>query len=264
MNYSFDRQRLLDNIAFLVKEQKCKVGEVETAVGVSPGYISRISKEGGGTPGIEFISSIASLLKVSIDTLIYADLTKLSPTEQYVVSFLEKLVKDTDAGLLDWNRQSADSLNRQEPDYNGYVGHPLFSLQTFYEESDCEYPNEVTRVVMLSRTFDCHTSINRDCYTLRLKNGAMLFLMDICKSVIHKGDQNAYAKEIWLAPQHGGPQFLCGTKSNPALLPVIENAFSVAAEYFNHPQIRKDLRSVIDSFMNNDWEDDAGDDELPF
>lgn len=90
MSDKFNKQVLFDNIAFLVKERGLKIGELETGAGVSPGYISRASKEGGPTPGIEFIANIARELQVSIDTLISAHMAEMTPTERYIISFLEK------------------------------------------------------------------------------------------------------------------------------------------------------------------------------
>ena len=78
----FNKQTLFDNIAFLVKKHNLRIGELENASGVSPGYISRASKDGGPTPGIEFILKIADKLNVTIDTLILAPILACSPYTQ--------------------------------------------------------------------------------------------------------------------------------------------------------------------------------------
>lgn len=64
----------------------------------------------------------------------------------------DKLKEDTLKDRLDWNRETAFNLNRMEPDRNGFVYHPLFAEETFYEETDCEYPQEVTKIVFNSKT----------------------------------------------------------------------------------------------------------------
>ena len=46
MSVEFNKQLMLDNISFLLKEFGKKIGELEAEAGVSPGYISRISKDG--------------------------------------------------------------------------------------------------------------------------------------------------------------------------------------------------------------------------
>lgn len=40
----FNRQRMMENVNELIKEKGLKVGEVESAIGVSTGYISRLTK----------------------------------------------------------------------------------------------------------------------------------------------------------------------------------------------------------------------------
>ena len=150
MTEQFNPKILFDNIDFLIKSENRKIGEVESEAGVSAGYISRTSKDGGSRPGIDFIMNIAKVLHVSIDTLLKVDISSLTPTERYLISFLEKL----------------------ETDQNGITNHPLFDFHRFYEEGESEYPEEVSRVVFVSNSFGVHTSIHGDCFELKLKNGA--------------------------------------------------------------------------------------------
>lgn len=262
MRTEFNKQLLFENISFLVRERGLKIGELETAAGVSPGYISRASKEGGSTPGIEFISGVANELKVSIDTLLSAHMSELTPTERYIISFLEKLERDTNADKLDWHRESADSLNRMEPDRNSYVAHPLFSYETFYEQTECEYPQEVTECRFISHSFDVHTVANGDCFNLRLKNDTFLYLMDISKSVYRVNDSQAYAKEVWLCQSGCESQYLCCNRDIAPIGQLVESLFSAVGENSKHPKIKPSLQYVINAFMEDDISDD--DDHLPF
>lgn len=262
MNIDFNKQLLFENIAFLVKERGLKIGELETAAGVSPGYISRASKEGGPTPGIEFIVGIANELKVSIDTLISAHMAEMTPTERYIISFLEKLERDTNDDKLDWGRESAGSLNRMEADINGCVSHPLFSFETFMEESDCEYPNQLNEVRFISHTFDVHTYITGACFNLRLKNGALLYLMDISKSVHRVNDSDAYAKEVWIYQAGNGTQYLCSNRDVDPIGQMVDSLYTAVAENSKHPKIKPGLQYVINAYMEDDISDDE--DSLPF
>lgn len=63
------------------------------------------------------------------NTLLNIDLSGLTPTERYLITFIEKLKRDTADDKLEWMRSSADSLNRLECDMNGCVEHPLFSYE---------------------------------------------------------------------------------------------------------------------------------------
>lgn len=122
-------------------------------------YVKIGKKDEYNRASLEFLLTASQMLKVSLDVLTSVDLTALNPTEKYLVTFIQKLNQDTIDDKLEWNRESADSLNRMDGNMNGYPEHPLFSLETFFEESECEYPNEVTRIVFVSNSYDCNTYI---------------------------------------------------------------------------------------------------------
>lgn len=262
---SFDKKICLANIYYLAKEKNIKIGDLEAAAGVSVGYLSRINKDDNETnPGIDFISRVAELLNTGIDTLVNVDLSGLTPTERYLISFMEKLKRDTSADKLDWERSSADSLNRMECDCDGIVHHPLFHYETFLEPGETDYPEEVSRVVFVSHTYDCHTCIKDDCFSLKLKNNATLYLMDICKSVYHKNDSGVFAREIWIHRPAVGTQFLCSNIGMDSLSALVDDLYFIVKESSKHPKIKKGLQDIIDAFMADDFTDDCNDDTLPF
>lgn len=249
MNTEFDKSILLDNIPYLLTESDSRIGTLESATGVSVGYVSRISKDDKVKPGIDFIYNAAKYFNVSIDTLLDVKLGELTPTERYLVSFLEKLNKDTLDDKLDWEVESADSLNRIETDMNGYVEHPLFSFETFYEESETEYPDEVSRVVFTSKSFDCRTAIAGDCFNLRMKNNAILYVMNISKSVYRLKDKDAFAKEIWMYVPDVGKKFLCSNNPESSLAFFVDNLYSTLSERMRHPKIKDEMKHIIDLYM---------------
>ena len=264
MMKEFNKQLMLDNVSYLLKETGKKIGELETESGVSTGYISRISKDEKTKPGIDFIMNVADSLKVSINTLLNVDLTAMTPKERYLLSFLKKLNKDTIDDKLDWNRESADQLNRTETNKYGHVDHPLLSLETFWEEGESDYPEEVTRVVFVSNSFDCGTYISGDCFNLRLKNGSFLYLMNIQKTVHRINDPNAFAKEIWMYTPDNVAHFLCSNNVVSPLADLVDELSATVSELMKHPRIKQELQYVIDAFMKDDLIDDEIDDEFPF
>lgn len=262
MTSEFNKQLMLDNISFLLKELDKKIGELETEAGVSPGYLSRISKEGNSKPGIEFIMKVADSLNISVDTLLKVNLTDMTPTERYLVNFLEKLSAKTKDDRLDWNHEAADKLNYTETDINGNTDHPLLSYETFYEEGETEYPDQVSRVVFVSKNFGCRTYIKGDCFNLRLKNGSKLYLMNISKSVHNVNDPDAYATEIWMYTPNTGSNFLCSNKDASEIAILVDTLYITVSEYMKHPRLKHELQYIIDAFMNNDLSDD--DETIPF
>lgn len=258
-NYkNFDKSICFSNIRFLLKEKSdIKIGQIEKEASVRLGYTARLEKpDNTSEPSIEFVMSAAKLLEVSLDTLLMVDLAGLTPTEKYLVSFIDKLKADTVADKIEWVKETADSLNRPECDMNGNTDHPLLSFETFYEESEGEYPDEVQRIVFVSDAYGPKTCINDDCFNLRLKNGYYLYLMNICKSVHKVNDPLAFAKEIWMYKPGTGSQFLIGTRDGSAISQLAESLYEVVSERNKHPKIKKELKAVIDAFMADDNEDD--------
>lgn len=256
MSKEFNKQQMLDNITFFLQEFSKKIGELETEAGVSPGYISRITKDEKTKPGIDFIVKTADALNVSVDTLLNADFSEMTPTERYLVKFIEKLIRDTQEDKLDWDREANDILNRMEPDINGYVSHPMLSYETFMEEGETEYPDEVSRTVFISKSFGVHTYIDNDCYNLRMKNDAVLYVMSISKSVHRTNDKNAYAKEVWMCTPGARPQFLCYSKDRSVLGTLVDTLYLSISENAKHPKVKDSVRYAIDAFMDDDLEDD--------
>lgn len=261
---NFNKTLCFSNIRELLRQNPdVKIGQIEKEAGIRLGYMSRLEKAGNTSePSMEFIVSAAKLLKVSVDTLISVDLTGLTPTEQYLVHFFDKLKADTLKDKLDWIRESAFNLNRIERDMDGSIYHPLFDEETFYEESECEYPNEVTRIVFNSKTFGPKTCIADDCFNLRLKNGTTLYLMDIEKSVHKTNDMSAYAKEAWMYVPYKGSQLLVASQDDTPVAPLLEALFSTVKERMEHPKVNNDVMYAIDAYMKDDISDD--DEDLPF
>ena len=226
--------------------------------------MSRLEKgDNAAEPSVEFIVTAAKLLNVSVDTLISMDLANLTSTEKYLVSFIEKLKSDTIQEKIYWNVETQFDLDRQLVDCNGESTHPLFSLETYYRQSECEYPDEVTDNVYVSKTFGPNTSINGDCYNLRLKNGSTFYLMNIVKDVHRVGDNSAFVKEAVMYVPRGRTQVLATTQDDYPIGHLLEELYSTVKDRMKHPQVNNDVMTAIDAFMKDDLEDDP-EEPLPF
>ena len=267
----FNKERFFSNVSYMLEQLGMKIGEFEAAAGVHAGYISRTVKDEKSKPGIDFVVKAAQVLQTSMDGLLTVDLSELTATEKYLQNFLEKAKQDTIDGKLDWNRETAHSLGQLKVGNNGSVDHPLFKHLTVREENECDDVEEVTGIVMVSHAFEEHTRINGDCFNLRLKNGVIFYLMNICKSVCSVADQEAYGKEVWMFQPDELPQFLCSSFKGDPLSASVELLYTTLVESFKHPHLKKGIQSAIDAFMNDDLEDDApdfqsmfDDEEIPF
>ena len=266
MYKSFDKALCFSNIRYLMKDSDVKIGQIEREAGFRLGYLARLEKPDNTTePSIEFIATAAKMLKVSIDTLISVNLSEMTPTEKYIQSFLDKVKADTLADKLDWEVEKSDDLNGMESDQDGYVEHPLFDYETFYEESECGYPNQVTRIIFKSNSFGTNTIISGKCFNLRLKNGVYLYLMNIQKNIYTSGDTNTMAKEIWMYTPDLGSQLLVTNKQKSLLNPMVDVLYQTVNERMKHPKLKREVQNAIEAFMNDDLEDDPIDDNgLPF
>lgn len=261
---NFNKTICFSNIRELLKDNSdVKIGQIEKEAGIRLGYMSRLEKgDNAAEPSVEFIVTAAKLLNVSVDTLISMDLANLTSTEKYLVSFIEKLKSDTIQEKIYWNVETQFDLDRKLVDCNGESTHPLFSLETYYRQSECEYPDEVTDNVYVSKTFGPNTSINGDCYNLRLKNGSTFYLMNIVKDVHRVGDNSAFVKEAVMYVPRGRTQVLATTQDDYPIGHLLEELYSIVKERMKHPQVSNDVMSAIDAFMKDDFEDDP--EELPF
>lgn len=249
---NFDKFKCFRNITVLLEKQNVKIGQIEKAANVRLGYMSRLNKKDNTSePSMEFIVTAAKMLHVSVDVLLSAELSELTPTEQYIISFMDKLKEETMADHLDWHRESEDYLNRLECDINGNTQHTLFHFERFSEVGESEYPEEVERVVFNSHSFGCHTAIAGDCFHLYMKNGILVYIMNISKSVHYVDDPSAFAKEVWMVDDFHGTQYMCGNNDGTVLGELVDLLYDVIVENAKHPKIGKGFMAAIDAFVKS-------------
>lgn len=263
----YDKMLCFSNIRELLrKNPEVKIGQIEKEAGIRLGYMARLDKEDNtAEPSLKFVLTAAKLLKVSVEALVLIDFKGLTQTEEYLVDFIKKLITNTLEDKLDWNVERASDLNHGA---NISIDeHPLFDFETIgYEQMGGGYPEPVNDVVFKSKSFGVNTYIHGDCYNLRLKNGAKLYLMDIEKSNHEKDDDNAFAKEAWLFVPHKGAHALMTTDDHSTIASQLELLYETVKERMAHVKVTGDDRYYIDSFMNDDIDDDVAEEvpELPF
>lgn len=247
----FDRKICISNIYALAKERNVKIGDLEKEGGMSVGYLSRLSKEDNtSVPSIEFIASAAEQLGVSVESLISHDFTKFTPTESYLMSFLEKLHKDTMTDKLYWIKQSLMYLNTLEADeYGGDIDHPLFDI--FWEDGESD-PTYCSR-------FGQSRTVVGDCFFLRLTSWESIYLMKV-------SDPNEGAViELYLV-QNGIVNALCQSGGNSRIFQfALDCLYSAVSESCKHPKLDGSVMSAIDAFMDNRLQErEALNDDTPF
>ncbi len=268
----YDRKLLLSNISVLRERNGVKTGDLESNANVSPGYFSRLNKEESkASPSIEVICAVAENLGVTVDDLLMVDYSKLTPTQEYVISFMNKLITDTKEDRVYWNVETADDLNNLDTDYDGNVDHPLFAFETYQDWSETNEEKQIRRVCFKSAGYGYNTKVWGPCYNLRLKNGVTVYIMHVGMNHYSERSHDVEDLEMWMYNPGVGRQLVCvsiGQYPFSDKLKLLHREIEKAA---SRPRIRKDLRFAIDAFMEDDLDDDPPknpfddlDGELPF
>lgn len=131
-NNYFDKAKCIDNIRELLKNSAVRIGQIEKEAGCTAGYLSRLEKDGNkSNPSIEFLCTAASMLNVTIDTLVKGSLLEMTETEKYLMNFIKQLISDTKREAITWEKESASDLANvgfKEWDFEPepIADHPLF------------------------------------------------------------------------------------------------------------------------------------------
>ncbi len=108
----FDRQQLIENVNNLIQQKNLKVGDIENAIGISAGYISRLSKEGSKSiPATDVVWKLAHYLGVSTDALISGDFSKGTDNISVLRRFIKKLLVQTEEGSAEWEPVTTRYVN---------------------------------------------------------------------------------------------------------------------------------------------------------
>lgn len=112
-NKHYDKKTCFENIRTLLKKNpNIKIGQIEKEAGLGLGYMSRLEKENNTTePSLNFITTAAKMLGVSIDTLLFQNLSELTSTDDFLLKFLEKVIAETKNGTAVWIEEDIEKVN---------------------------------------------------------------------------------------------------------------------------------------------------------
>ena len=102
----FDKTILLTNINYLSKKNSLRLGELETLLGISAGYISRTAKPGSDKKlSIDVVWKIARIFDISLSDLLENDLSIPKSNTDMVAKFLMKLHEQTKENIIEWESE---------------------------------------------------------------------------------------------------------------------------------------------------------------
>ncbi len=254
---AFNRNLLLSNINTLIREKGIRIGDLEANANVSAGYFSRLNKEDSkATPSIEVLCAVADKLGVTVDDLLTIDYSKLTSSQEYILSFMNKLIDDTKDDRIYWNVETMDELNNLEPDYDGDVYHPLFAVESYKDWGETDEEKKITRVVFKSAGYGYNTKVWDTCYNLRLKNGVTVYLMHVGMYHFTEQSHDVEDLELWMYSPEAGRQLICVSIGQYPFSEKLKVLHKEVEKAESRPRIRKELKYAIDAFMQGDLEDD--------
>ncbi len=254
-----DKSTLFDNITFLLGKTGKKIGEFEKEVGVSVGYISRKAPGDGTKIKLDFVVNAARTLGVTIDMLLSVKLSELSATEKYLVTFIDKLTKDTlDNHLIShWELETPSYLlDEVTADSNGFCNHPLAVATNRTVNEDHGYPYVTYDIAWPSKAYGLYSTISGNWLKLELGDKGVLYLIQVTDSECDPTEKDAVAKELWLVTgqdECSENHFLCNNQGHKEIARVIDNLYLTAFEATKTPVIQDEAKNIIDAYMRDDF-----------
>ncbi len=259
---TFDRKICVSNIYFLTKALGKKLGDVEIAAGVSPGYFSRFNREEStGNPSVEVLASVSDQLGVTLDALMSRDYSVMSESEKYVMRFLDKLIMKSNSGDTVWERDTKSYIESLGANQDGYAIHPLF------ENRFDEYTGG-WRCCYNSLFFPGYSyHVVGDCFRLCIDERQTFYLMKVEPIETPEAPFDDDKYELYLVKK-GRPETICCSciYGNCVFAHPLKKLYEAAILSSRHVKLSKNVRNAIDSFMIEPQSlgvDDL-DGELPF
>lgn len=251
----FNKEKCISNIYQLAKEKGVKIGDLEKSVGVSTGYLSRLNKgENTTVPSVDFIANVAEVLGVTVDALLNNDYSSPTPTEKYLLAFIDKLMSQTNADKLDWKKETLSQLRSVDCDNHGNPEHILYAWKQEGSSS----------VVAYDSKFNPRVDVSGDCFKLVLpgSKGTVVYLMCVNDQETIDTPLQEDSFELYMI-KNGYEKPLCNSSS--PFYNSLKELYTAVTESNKHPKLENDVKASIDAFMNQImFAEIDTEDELPF
>jgi len=238
----FDNSILVSNVTHLTKKYGMHFGDLEAAIGLSAGYISRTAKtDSKKKMSIDVVWKISKLFEIDIKSLIERDLSVPERGVDILVKFIEKLTNKTIAGEITWENHGGymDELN---PRYEN------LGLLSFDEQAD------VASYKMGNFENDHNKILLSDVYCYRnFQKGKDLVI--ISYTIENIKDYRAYDFYV-VKNEHGREKadLLFGTAQDAfaGLKDLARELIDTVSGLEFEPMMTKEHRSMIEEFLKED------------
>ena len=143
MTNKINKKIIADNIKDLAVYYGFNIGDLETEVGVSQGYLSRLANKNSNDsiPLIDLMIAASEKFHVPVDSLISLDFNKITnPERKRLYLFLDAVLNLSNRGELDWERSNEPNICDEETNagfvchYDQNISFYIFELTNIDEE----------------------------------------------------------------------------------------------------------------------------------
>lgn len=263
----YNRARMLANIYTIAKAKNVKIGDLESAAGVSTGYISRLAKdENKGALTVEVLVGIAQRLDVTLDALVLTDNGHLSQNEMEMLRFLDKVTVDTECYDLEWNL-----FDPRTQDDSYLCDHPLFRIKDDgYEEDDNGRPHYFKYTQYESRFLPPkEASINGNCYYALIDDfsNSSIYVMRLTVSGRSRFENETVYEIYFIDHNDNVSPVLCSKITHQQISDAVERLYLAIEGARSHLTISTHTKSIMGRYLARDvssQQKSKSDDELPF
>lgn len=246
----YNRARMLANIYSIAKAKNVKIGDLESAAGVSTGYISRLAKdENKGALTVEVLVAIAKKLDVSLDALVLTDDGQLSQNEMEMLRFLDKMTVDTERYDLEWNL-----FDPRTQDDSFLFDHPLFRIKDDgYEEDDNGRPHYFKYTQYESRFLPPkEASIDGNCYCASIDDfsNSSIFIMRLTVSGNNRFASETVYEIYFIDRSNNVSPVLCSKITQQQITDAVERLYLAIEGARSHLTISARTKSVISRYLS--------------
>ncbi len=246
----YDKKVCINNIRFLAKNQNIKLGSLEKSIGVSPGYFSKLEKEGNlANPTIDLIVKISEIFKVSVNSIIGPSLTDLNAKELIVLKFLSALIKDSEESKFLWIKDIEPHLSGSNffdvLDDSPYAG--ILNKTSIYT-GDCW----IKKSSCISKFRKGETSIvTGACCRCNFDANKTILIIPLSTYEENTFSFTHPRIEIYLLNPFCSPLCATGEETSPAIVELIEVLYKKACESTKNIMLDSKLEKDIVSYLNN-------------
>jgi len=231
---------ILNNINYLIKKSNKRIGELETEIGVSLGYFSKLLKEDKvSIPSTEIIYNTSRVLKVPLEELLTVDLSALDETEQRILNFIDKLINNTKNRKSEWSENHPSSLSP----YSELP--PIFEVENdMYEGDSVKY-----RSSFFNSEEKGFANIVGDYY-ISIYNDSLIYFTMI--QLPYNINQSYLGFELYLLKDNRLMPICCELDCyNSILYKKMERLYSEIRKALKYPFMDKGVIDIIDDFIKN-------------